>query len=91
MDTAAFESALRADGYTDIETKTVAPNVANSVHAHDYSVRILMLEGELTVNCDGVPQTCRAGDTIAVEAGRTHTELYGPKGGVLLVGRKHAA
>ena len=91
MDTTAFETALKADGYADIETKSVPANVANALHSHDYAVRILMLEGELTIGRDGVAQAYRAGDTISVDAGCEHTELYGPAGGRLLVGRKRAA
>lgn len=89
MDTAAFEAALKADGYTDIEKKTVAPNVANPVHAHAFGVRLLLLSGELTVTANGRAQTCRAGDSFDLEPGCQHAEQYGPEGAVYVVGRKH--
>lgn len=91
MDTAAFEAALKADGFTDIETKTVAANVVNTVHAHNFDVRLMVLEGELTVTRDGVPKTCRAGDVFTLQANCEHAERYGKDGGVVLVGRKHPA
>ena len=90
MDTSAFEAALKADGYGEIEKKTVPANVVNSVHTHPFAVRILVLSGEMSVTRDGVKHTCGTGDTFAMEAGCEHFEQYGTEGSVYLVGRKHA-
>ena len=90
MDTAAFEAALNADGYGEIEKKTVAPNVTNSAHAHPFAVRLMLLSGELTVISNGSARTCRSGYTFALEAGCEHVEQYGPEGATYLVGRKRA-
>jgi len=89
MDRSAFEAALKADGFGDIEQKTVAPNVANPVHTHPFAVRILVLSGEMTVTANGSAHTCRTGDTFAMEPGCEHFEQYGAEGSVYLVGRKH--
>ena len=89
MDTSAFEAALKADGFGEIEKKTVAPNVVNSVHSHPFAVRLLVLSGELTVTANGSAHTCRSGDTFAMEPGCEHFEKYGAEGAVYLVGRKH--
>jgi quercetin dioxygenase-like cupin family protein len=89
MDASAFEAALRADGFAEIEKKTVAPNVVNSVHTHSFAVRILVLSGEMTVTANGSAHTCRPGDTFAMEAGCEHFEQYGAEGSTYLVGRKH--
>jgi quercetin dioxygenase-like cupin family protein len=89
MDASAFEAALKADGFAEIEKKTVAPNVANPTHAHAFAVRLLVLSGEMTIGANGSAQTCRAGDTFAMEAGCVHSEQYGSEGCTYLVGRKH--
>lgn len=89
MDTSAFEAALKADGFAEIERKTVAPNVVNSVHTHPFAVRLLVLSGEMTVTANGSAHTCRSGDTFAMEPGCEHFEQYGVDGAVYLVGRKH--
>ena len=89
MDTSAFEAALKADGFGEIERKTVAPNVVNSVHTHPFAVRLLVLSGELTVTANGSAHTCWSGDTFAMEPGCEHFEQYGAEGAVYLVGRKH--
>ena len=89
MDTSAFEAALKADGYSEIEKKTVAPNVVNQRHTHPFAVRLLVLSGELTVTANGTVHTCRSGDTFAMDPGCEHFEQYGAEGAVYLVGRKH--
>jgi len=91
MDTSAFEAALKADGFAQVEKKSVAANVVNSAHTHPFDVRILVLEGEMTVTTEGVPHTCRSGDTFAMSAGCEHFESYGPDGSTYIVGRKHSA
>ncbi len=90
MDTSAFEASLKAEGYAEIEKKTVLPNVVNATHTHPFALRLLVLSGEMSVTKDGVKHTCRAGDTFAMAAGCGHFEQYGPEGSVYLVGRKHA-
>lgn len=89
MDTSAFEAALKADGFGEIERKTVAPNVVNPVHTHPFAVRLLVLSGELTVTANGSAHSCHSGDTFTMEPGCEHFEQYGAEGAVYLVGRKH--
>jgi hypothetical protein len=43
MDKSEFDAQLRADGYTEIETKSVAPKPANDTHGHPFAVRGLVL------------------------------------------------
>lgn len=88
MDPAAFEAALKADGYAEIETKTVLPNVANAAHAHPFAVRLLVLSGEMSVTAEGSKQTCHAGNVYSLAAGCEHAEQFGVEGCVYLVGRK---
>lgn len=90
MDKTAFEAALKADGYGDIETKTKAPGEVNSAHSHPYAVRLMVLSGEITVtNTNGPARTCRAGDTFSLAADCEHFERYGAEGAVILAGKKH--
>ena len=88
METSAFEAALKADGFGEIETKSIAPNVANAAHSHPFSVRFLVLSGDITVTSNGSAQTCGAGHTFALDADCEHAEQIGPQGVTYLVGRK---
>ncbi|MEI7444270.1 MAG: cupin domain-containing protein [Burkholderiales bacterium] len=87
---AAFEAQLRADGYDEILTKTLEPNVEIPLHTHPYDVRALVLDGEATIDCGQGPRTYRPGDVLVVERDLPHSEVYGPAGYTFLLGRRHA-
>lgn len=89
MDTRAFEASLRADGYTEIETKALAPSPTNGEHGHDFSVRGLVLDGAITVIRGRDAVTYRTGEVYAVPEGCLHCEEIGPAGVRILVGRKY--
>ena len=89
MDANAFEAELSRGGYTEIETKTIAPKPVNDAHTHDYIVRGLVLDGIFIVTEGNKPTTYRAGDIFQVAAGQPHTESFGPQGAKVVVGRKY--
>jgi len=88
MDAAAFEAELRRDGY-EVLHRDLEPDVAVPEHSHPWDVRLLVLEGEITVDCAGERRTCGVGDTFSLEAGRRHSERFGPRGVRLIAGRRH--
>jgi quercetin dioxygenase-like cupin family protein len=88
MDATEFEGSLKRAGYQDIETKKVAANTATQPHSHAFSVRALVLAGDLTLTSEGHSRTFRAGDTFEMTAGCVHSEQHGPDGSTYLVGRK---
>lgn len=84
-----FAAGLRADGFTEIETKRLEPRPANGEHGHHFSVRGLILSGDFVVTQDGVERTYRRGDIFEVAADRMHFEAVGPDGVQLMLGRKY--
>ena len=88
MDRQNFEEALKRDGY-DVMVNTTVGAKTNPVHSHDYDVRAMVLDGALTMNCDGKVVTYKAGETFTMMRGREHAESYGPEGAITLLGRKH--
>ena len=88
MDKTEFEASLKRDGYLHIETKTVPGNTTTKPHAHDFSVRALVLAGDVTLTSEGRSRTFRAGEIFEMAAGCVHNEQYGPAGATSLVGRK---
>lgn len=89
MDIEAFKRQLIADGYLEIVEKTIEPNLVIEAHSHPYDVRALVLAGTASIACGGeAAREFRAGDVLEVEAGREHTERYGPDGYTFLVGRR---
>ncbi len=87
MEQATFMTALAADGYSEISTRTQAPLHANPVHSHPFSARGLIISGEMTLRYDGKTQVCKAGDIFAMQAGCEHEEIFGPEGATYVVGR----
>lgn len=89
METHTFEAALRADGYSEIETKSYEPRPANGEHGHHFSVRGLVLEGAFIVIRGQTPVTYGPGQVFAVAEGELHAEEIGPAGARVLIGRKY--
>ena len=89
MDAQAFETQLNADGYTEIETKDYQAKPENNTHAHDCSVRGLVLEGAFIVRLNGTQMTFGPGDVFDVAEGIEHTEQIGADGARILIGKKY--
>ena len=89
MNRADFESELHTQGYQEIVDRRMEAGAINPEHAHEFDARLLVLDGEMTVVCDGEERTYRAGDTFAVSAGRRHIERSGSQGVRYLAGRRY--
>jgi quercetin dioxygenase-like cupin family protein len=88
MDKSAFETKLKADGFTVIEALKLGARPANHEHGHDHTVRGLVLAGAFTVICGGKPKTYRPGEIFEVAKGVEHSEEIGSEGAEVVVGRK---
>lgn len=88
MDARAFEAGLTRDGYQRIETKDLPRGYRADSHAHDWSVRALVLAGEITLTWSGTSRTYAAGEEFTMDAGCAHTEAVGPDWVRYLVGRR---
>ncbi|MCL4745944.1 MAG: hypothetical protein KJZ83_11060, partial [Burkholderiaceae bacterium] len=66
MNPESFREKLLADGYLDIETKSLEAGAFVDTHSHSFDVRALVLAGEATIDCGGAPTTYRAGDVLEV-------------------------
>src|SRR5581483_7018950 len=86
-----FRSALRRDGFDEIDRRKLEPGTVVAEHAHPFDVRALVVDGEITLTIEGVDYAYREGDIFVVPAGHRHAEAVGPAGVDYLVGRRHAA
>jgi quercetin dioxygenase-like cupin family protein len=77
MSQADFEKKLKAEGYTEIFDRQREASEASPQHSHEFDALLLVLEGEMTIACNGKPQTFRAGEVCSVPAGTPHTEKFG--------------
>ena len=86
-----FESALRRDGFDDIERKNLPAGTRVPEHAHPFDVRALVLDGEIRLTVEGDEYAYREGDIFVMPAGHRHAEAVGPDGVDYLVGRRRMA
>jgi quercetin dioxygenase-like cupin family protein len=89
MDTTEFTAAWQRDGYLEVETRQVLPDVSRAPHAHPFDARGLILAGELTLTWAGQTHTFRVGETFDMPAGCMHSEQWGPEGTTFLLGRRY--
>ncbi len=89
MDDANFRAALAEQGYDGPELLERSANLHNPEHSHEFSVSALILAGQLSVTTAAGTTTCGAGDTYSLAGGIPHSELYGPEGARILVGRHY--
>jgi len=86
----AFEAQLKAAGCQQILDRVYGPNEFVGLHAHDFSARAIVTEGEVVISCNEVAKLYQVGDVFEIAAGQAHTEQYGPHGATYRVGRMFA-
>jgi quercetin dioxygenase-like cupin family protein len=85
-----FRAGLRNDGFDDeIRITQYEPGVTGELHCHDFSARVLVLEGAFVLNYEDGPQTFTAGQCCQLDAGTMHAECTGGIGARVLAGLKH--
>jgi hypothetical protein len=72
-----FEAALNADGFVEIETKTLPPRPANGEHGHHDDVRGMVINGVFTVIRGNKPVHDHPGDIFVVANGDLPCEAIG--------------
>lgn len=90
MQRAEFEAALRSQGFNEIIEKTAQPNFEAKPHTHPFDVRILVLEGQMTVVKQGVPHVSNPGEVFEMDAHCEHYEKFGPAGSTYVLGRRES-
>ncbi|MBT6273935.1 MAG: hypothetical protein HOI95_07360 [Chromatiales bacterium] len=88
MTEAQFRAELEAGGYA-IQEVTWDAGKVNPKHTHDFSARLMCLEGTVRITTADADRQCAVGDTIEITALTEHTEEIGREGVRLLIGRLH--
>jgi mannose-6-phosphate isomerase-like protein (cupin superfamily) len=90
MTRAEFEAELRREGY-EVSEGEITPDVHRPLHAHDFDVRMLVLDGRIALELERDRVSFDPGDTCAVPAGTLHAEHTGAAGVRYLLGKRAAA
>ena len=88
MNSEQFLQSLRQDGFLDPVEVQQVPNGQLGMHEHPFEVKALVIEGDITIDIDGVSKIYKAGDIFQLEFKQPHAESYGPQGVKYLASRK---
>lgn len=78
-DRASWIGALEAEGLLVTEW-TDEPNTVYGEHTHDSSEVRVVIEGSMSVECDGETIVLGPGDRLDIAAGRPHSARVGESG-----------
>ena len=84
-----FAQQLTDEGFDEVFTKTLPAKQRIAPHTHQFDVKALVTDGEVTLGVDGQLTTYRVGEVFTMAKGCEHSELYGDAGVSYVVGRKH--
>ena len=84
-----FTETLRIGQFNEVLEKSLPANEHNAVHSHEFDVRALVTQGEITLTVDGISTPYRDGEIFTLAAGCEHLEDGGSVGVTYLVGRRY--
>lgn len=85
---AEFEATARAEGYTQVLQRDWAPNTVVATHTHPFSVKAVVVAGELWLTVGDSTRHLRSGDCFTLDREVPHAERYGDAGASYWVARR---
>ena len=87
MDFEMFETEERAAGCDEVLERKWKPNQVVDSHTHPFSVRALVVQGEMWLTIGDQTRHLRAGDRFELDHDVPHCERYGADGATYWVAR----
>lgn len=84
-----FEADALAKGYDIAIERKWAPDEVVDVHTHPFTVKALVIEGEMWLSVGGITRRFGPGDQFEMAAGVPHAECYGHEGATYWVARRY--
>lgn len=88
MNSGEFLQLLRRDGFPEPVEVQQVPNGRLGIHEHPFEVKALVVEGDITVEVDGLSTIYKVGDVFHLALKQPHAESYGSEGVKYLASRK---
>ena len=85
----AFDAEARAQGFDEVVERKWAPSVNLDSHTHPFSVRALVVQGEMWLKVGSEERHLRPGDEFKLDREVPHTERYGAEGATYWAARRH--
>ena len=82
-----FAAEQRAIGCDEVIERSWKPGTVIETHTHPFSVRALVVQGEMWLTVGDRVQHLRAGERFELDREVPHAERYGPEGATYWVAR----
>lgn len=83
-----FRQRALEQGYGDLQAKDYVPNNDGALHTHDFSVMLLVVEGQFTLGFEDGSTSFQPGQLCELAANVRHTERAGPVGAKVLLAKR---
>ena len=90
MNEEQFRQRAQEQGYGAVETKDYVPNRDGPLHTHEFSVMLLVVEGQFALAFEDGKTDYRPGEVCDLAANVMHTERAGPMGAKVLLAKRGA-
>ena len=84
----AFEATAKSEGFDEVLSRTWPPSAILDTHTHPFSLRALVVDGEMWLTVGDEVRHLRPGDEFALDADVAHAERYGAQGATYWVARR---
>ncbi|HKA57474.1 MAG TPA: AraC family ligand binding domain-containing protein [Gemmatimonadales bacterium] len=88
---ATFSSEAKALGFDEVIERKWPPSTVLESHTHPFSVKALVVGGEMWLTVGDDVRHLRPGDEFTLDRDVPHAERYGDQGATYWVARRHGA
>jgi quercetin dioxygenase-like cupin family protein len=86
-----FAADARAQGFDEVAERRWPPHTVLDSHTHPFSVKAVVVQGEMWLTVGDQVRHLRPGDTFALDREVPHAERYGAEGATYWVARRGQA
>ena len=85
-----FTAEARAQGFDEVLERKWQPSMVLESHTHPFSLKALVVQGEMWLTVGNEERHLRPGDEFALDRDVPHEERYGSEGATYWVARRHS-
>jgi quercetin dioxygenase-like cupin family protein len=86
-----FEATAHARGFDEVAVRTWPAGTVLDAHGHPFSVRALVVQGEMWLTLRGATRHLGPGEVFEIDRDEPHAERYGAEGATYWAARRNAA
>ena len=90
IDFESYQAARLAEGFDEVAERVWTSGAVAPTHTHDFSVKALVVAGEMWLTVGDDTRHLRSGDSFELGREVPHSERYGELGATYWAARKHS-